>query len=240
MTRTVLPRDPSRIPHRLLALVAGAALAHGPVRAQEDVGLPFPARIAAVVPQGGIAGMQVSIAQFVSAVPPAQALARAREAWSEHGRWALVEGEAGGWRTLSRHQGRSIVTLQIRPARDGGSVGLVSRWTSALPPSSIAPLGSRLLPAGAASPRVTESRDPGAAAVSLVSRVDGRVDAVRRAIADRARSEGLSVVEPPMRSVQPAGSGSLLLAGPATEGAVTLVQRGAVVGIVVHLREVRT
>lgn len=233
-------RDTVRGTRRLLALVAGAALAHGPVRADEDAGLPFPARIAAVVPQGGVAGMQVSIAQFVSAVPPVQALASAREAWSESGRWMLVDGEAGGWHTLSRHQGRSIVTLQIRAARDGGSVGLVSRWTPAWPPSPIVPLITRLLPPGALSPRLTESRDPSASAVSLVSSIAGRVDPVRRAIAERARQEGLSVSDPPLRGDQPTGSGSLLLNGPRTEGSVTLVQRGLAVGIVVHLRESRS
>lgn len=240
MNRAMASRESTRNAHRLLALVAGAALAHGPVCAQADVGLPFPARIAAVVPQGGVAGMQVSIAQFVSAVPAPQALASARQAWSEAGRWSVVEGEAGGWRTLSRHQGGSIVTLQIRPARDGGSVGLISRWTAATAPSSMLPLANRLLPPESLAPRVTESRDPGTSAVSLVSSVAGRVDGVRRTIAERARQAGLSVVEPPLRADHPAASGSVLLSGPGSEGAVTLVQRGPAVGIVVHLREVRS
>lgn len=240
MNRAPKSRDPARRAHRLLALVAGAALAHGPVRADEEVGLPFPARIAAVVPQGGVAGMQVSIAQFVSRVPPGHALAAARDAWSESGRWALVEGQAGGWQTLSRHQGRSVITLQIRAARQGGSVGLVSRWTPSMPASPIVPLAERLLPPQARAPRLTESRDPGVVAVSLVANVDGRVDAIRRQIAERARHAGLSVVEPALRLDPAAGSGSLLLTGTRSEGAVTLVQRGPAVGIVVHLRELRS
>lgn len=240
MTDAASSRDPARKAHRLLALVAGAALAHGAVRADAGIGLPFPARIGAVVPQGGVAGMQVSIAQFVADLAPSQALASVRAAWGDAGRRALVEGEAGGWRTLSRHDGSSVVTLQIRAARDGGSVGLVSRWTPASPPSPMGPLAVRLLPADASSPRVTESRDTGAAAVSLVATVGGSIESVRRAIADRARREGLTVLESPMRGDRNAASGSMLLNGPRSEGAVTLVRRGASVGIVVHLREVRS
>ncbi len=126
----------------LLAALPLVAL-HAPARAGETLALQsLPgidhARIA--IPDGAIAGHPVVVFEIRSRRPPRDALAEIEHHWRAKAVDTVLQAQTGEWFVLSRLVDASPVaeveadfegfeTLQLRASADGGSEGLLTRWT---------------------------------------------------------------------------------------------------------------
>ncbi|MFT3804534.1 MAG: hypothetical protein QM766_25385 [Burkholderiaceae bacterium] len=228
---------------RLLAITfscwASAVIAQ-PVRPP----LPFEARSETLLPAGRIAGRTVTISRFDSALDVDRAIDETRRQWRQDSRFEVVEGTSGKWRTLSRRDGASTVTLQIQGRRGGGSHGLLSVWAA-----DSGPLAGKadtaeqrlraILPPGASTLRTLSSIDGDRVAATLVATHDGPLAALWSRLVASIEAQGFrqsDALALPAH-VRDARAAAFLRGG--DELMVTMDARGARLGIVMHLIEAK-
>lgn len=170
--------------------------------------LPFRARLEPVIEDGEIEGRRVRVARFSTPLP-ADELARVlRREWRGPEGADLVETRLPGWRVLSSWSAEGFRTLQFRPARSGGSEGVLSVWPAggadgvsgaggsgagAEPgPSGAALPGPELLPEGSAVLRRFSAVDAGRRGQTLVAVAEGAPSWLAEVIGQRLAARGYS------------------------------------------------
>lgn len=182
------------------ALAFSAACGAPPAPALE---LPFSARLEPVIEQGEIEGQPVRVVRFRTSLPPDEVLHTVRRAWRGVGAGPLVEARSGHWRLVSAHDPAGFRTLQLRPAPEGGSEGVLSVWPSGTGLSAASsraerPDLSRLLPADARVVRRFASTDGGRRSETLVAVAHGTPSWIASAIGGRLSTRGF-VLDPLIR-----------------------------------------
>lgn len=202
--------------------------------------LPFPASLESVIERGGIEGYPVAVVRFRSRLPVDEALALTARAW-RRGAASVVAANTGAWRVVSVYEADRYRTLQIRPAADGGSDGLLSVWEVAQRVAASADAGhvpSRLLPPNARVLRTLVGVDAGRRHRTVVALAAGSPAWVVRALDARITAEGF-VRDPVAR--EGAGSGRTgevrLYRGAGKTLGVTVHPHDARTAIVIHLTE---
>ncbi|MFT4102881.1 MAG: hypothetical protein QM674_17965 [Burkholderiaceae bacterium] len=206
--------------------------------------LPFEARSETLLPAGRIAGRTVAISRFESALDVDRAIAETRRQWRQDSRFEIVEGASGKWRTLSRRDGASTVTLQIQGRREGGSHGLLSVWVA-----DTGPLTARadaaeqrlraILPPGASTLRTLSNVDGDRVAATLVATHDGPLASLWSRLLASIEAQGFEQSDALAlpTHVRDARAAAFLRGG--DELMVTMDARGARLGIVMHLIEAK-
>lgn len=137
-------------------------------------------------------GVPFEVRDLRSALPPAVLALRWRQWWAAQSIMAL-ESRAAEWHVLSYRRGAALVSVQLRPAADGGTEGYVALGS----PSSYAPALARdelplRLPAGARQLRTVESHDGARVATQTVIATSATARHIFDALARGARLAGWS------------------------------------------------
>lgn len=197
----------------LLAALPLAAV-HLPAGADEAAALqslPGIDRARIAIPEGSIAGHSVLVLELQSRRAPREALAGVERHWRAQGADTVLQAQSGEWFVLSRladperaagdaHGGaqgfHGFETLQLRASSEGGSEGLLTRWTRTTAAAGGDAL-ARLVPPDAQLVRpLSSGGESGRRAATLIAHFERSLDDTERHVERHLRLAGYE----PMRS----------------------------------------